>query len=127
MKKNLLYLCVGLVLGAIAATAAIRLITRTDTVFWSKEDMTVVLNSTVQVRADADTSQLLRELYIPKGTSFNDGGVGHTSERTLKLSIGVPEEDMAGLFHKGTVKGADLITDMLMLYERRPDERAEVQ
>jgi hypothetical protein len=127
MKKNLLYLCVGLVLGAIAAAVTIRLITRTDTVFWSEEDMTVILNSTVQVRTDADTSQLLRELHIPKGTSFNDGGVGHTHERTLMLSIGVPEEDMAGLFHKGRVKGADLITDMLMLYERRPDERAEVQ
>ena len=128
MKKNLLFLCIGLGVGAIAATVAIRLSTRTDTVFWSKEDMTVVLISGVVIRSNADTLLLRRELLIPEGTSFNDEGVGHPSYlRFLKLTVAVPVEDVAGLFHQGRASGGNLLTDMEMIYERRRSDRAGVR
>jgi len=126
MKKNLLFLCIGLVVGAVAAAVVIRLSTRTDTVFWSKEAMTVVLNSGVHISTDADTLLLRRVLLIPKGTSFNDEGVGHPSDmRFLKLTLAVPVKDMAGLFHQGRIKGGDLLTDVEMIYERRRDGKVE--
>jgi hypothetical protein len=127
MKRILLSLCTGLVVGAAATALAIRLYTRTDTVFWSKEDMTVVLESGVHIRTDADTLLVRRELIIPKGTSFNDEGVGHPSDtRFLKLSLAVPVGDVARLFHQGRIKGGDLLTDMEMIYRHRGDDRAEV-
>ena len=126
MKKNLLFLCIGLAAGAIAAAVAVRLSTRTDAVFWSKEDMTVALNGRVHIRTDADTQLLRRELVIPKGTSFNDEGVGHPSDvRFLKLTLAVPVEDVAGLFHHGRIRGGDLLTDVEMIYEPRRDGRVE--
>jgi|GEM_PF-1259866 len=126
MKKNLLFLFIGLAAGAIAAALAIRLSTRTDTVFWSKKDMTVVLNGPVHVRTDADTQLLRHELVIPKGTGFNDEGVGHPSDmRFLKLTLAVPVEDVAGLFHQGRIRGGDLLTDVEMIYEPRRGGRVE--
>jgi len=127
MKKNLLFLCIGLVAGAIATAVAIRLSTRTDTVFWSKEDLVVVLDSGVHIDTDADTQSVRREFVIPKGASFNDEGVGHPSfMRFLKLSLAIPVGDVDDLFHRGRTRGGDLLTDMMMIYEPRRSGRAEI-
>ena len=113
MKSNLLFLCIGLVVGAFAVAVAIRLSTRTDTVLWSKDDMTVVLNNAVRIRTNADTLRLRRELVIPKGTSFNDERIGHPSNmRSLKLTLAVPVEEEAGLFHQGRIPGWNLLADV---------------
>lgn len=104
MKKNLIFLFVGILVGACASLACAPLFNKPNRMFFAKEDITVRLGTSIHIVNRDDERFFKRELVIPKGACLNDDG-SCFDVRFLKLNLTLEDSEVPKYFKEGIIEG----------------------
>ncbi|MCX8015103.1 MAG: hypothetical protein N2748_03710 [candidate division WOR-3 bacterium] len=104
MKKNLMFLFIGILIGLGVSIACGRFFKKQPKMFYTKEDITVKLNTRIHiVNRDAEKF-FTKEIVIPKGVCVNDdGGCGEL--KFLKLSLVFKKTEISKYFNEEKIEG----------------------
>lgn len=104
MKKNLMFICIGILIGVCVSVACSRFFKKQPKMFFAKEDITVKLNTRIHIVNRDDEKFFKKEIVIPRGTCVNDDG-SCGEFKFLKLSLVFKETALPKYFNEGTIEG----------------------